>query len=451
MRLGGQWLKLWKLTMSKLPRVVFVGRPNVGKSTLFNRLADNIKSIVYDYEGVTRDFVTDTVCWQDTCMELVDSGGISMKTFNDPLQERVRQVGLSLIESADLVLFVCDAQVGITTDDQAVAKFLRKLSVPVLLVLNKADTAAAEQEQYTFSQLGFDTILPVSALHGTGIAELLQAMVDNARIRVERVQEEPAYRVALLGKPNVGKSSLMNELLKKERTLVSDIPGTTREAVSENVNFFKETLQLTDTPGIRRRRSIDEPLEELMVKTAFRAVKHSDIILLMIDGTEGDISNQELKLAFYAFEQQHKALIVLINKEDIVEDVNRIDLEHEMEYYQHFLKKIPRLNISCKTGHNINKILPLIKQVWERYNQTFDGQQLSVTLKEALVRRPLYHKTERLRLYSVKQVGSAPITIVLTVNQPDWFGESQLKYFENVMRQNYDLVGVPIRFVVKKR
>lgn len=437
--------------MSKLPRVILVGRPNVGKSTLFNRLADNIKSLTYDYAGVTRDFLTDTVCWQDTCMELVDSGGISIRPFEDPLQERVRQVSLALVESADLIVFVCDAQVGVTVDDLALSQFLRKLSIPLLLVLNKSDTQALDEEQYTFMKLGFGNIFSISALHGKGIADLLQAMVDNAKIRVQRVAQEPVYRVVLLGKPNVGKSSLMNLLLKSERSIVSDIPGTTREAISENVNFFKETLQLTDTPGIRRKRSIDEPLEELMVKSAFRAVKHADIILLMVDGTEGDLSNQELKLAFYAFQDQHKALILLINKEDIVEDVNRIDLESEIEYYHHFLKKIPRLNISCKTGQNINRIFPLIKEVWQRHSQTFDDVELSLLLKSALEKKPLYHNGVLLKLHSVKQVKSDPITIVLKVNKPDWFGESQLGFLENVLRQHYDLVGVPIQFVVRTK
>ncbi len=437
--------------MSKLPRVILVGRPNVGKSTLFNRLADNIKSLTYDYAGVTRDFVTDTVCWQNTCMELVDSGGISTRAFEDPLQERVRQVSLALVESADLIIFVCDAQSGVTTDDLALAQLLRKLSIPILLVLNKSDTQALDEEQYTFMKLGFGDIFSISALHGKGIADLLQAMVDNAKIRVGRVEEEPAYRVVLLGKPNVGKSSLMNLLLKSERSIVSDIPGTTREAISENVNFFKETLQLTDTPGIRRKRSIDEPLEELMVKSAFRAVKNTDIVLLMIDGTEGVISNQELKLAFYAFEDQHKALILLINKEDIVEDLNRIDLESEIEYYHHFLKKIPRLHISCKTGQNITRVLPLIKEVWNRHNQTFNDVELSLLLKSALEKKPLYHNTVPLKLHSVKQVKTAHITIVLKVNKPDWFGESQLAFFENVLRQHYDLIGAPIQFVVRTK
>ncbi|HEX2978157.1 MAG TPA: ribosome biogenesis GTPase Der [Candidatus Babeliales bacterium] len=436
--------------MSSLPQVVIVGRTNVGKSTLFNRLSTDVKSMTLDYEGVTRDFVRDTVCWKDTCFELIDSGGISIHKVHDPLGERVRQLGFDLIEKADLLLFVVDGKAGLTEDDRQLIQVVRRKGNKVLLAINKMDSNQAQEMLYEFVQLGFDEQFPISAQHGTGIAELLDAILAALPKHAKIKEEEPRYSVVLLGKPNVGKSSLMNLLLEQERSIVFDQPGTTREAITEPIKFYQETIAMTDTPGIRKKRSIDESLEEMMVKSSFRAVKNASIILLLIDSPQGHMSDQELKLAFYCF-QEGKAIILLFNKDDLMTDFNRKDLAFDLERYDYFIKKIPSLTISCKTGKNIGKILPLVKKVWERNTQKLNDLELTQVFKAALERTPLYYQSKLLMLYRAEQVRNAPITVLLYVNEPKWFGQSQVSFFENVMREHFDLVGVPVLFILRKR
>lgn len=436
--------------MLKLPKVIIVGRTNVGKSTLFNRLSEGVKSLVMNYEGVTRDFIKDTVCWQDICFSLIDSGGISLKKSQDPIAEKVRQLGLNLLKDADVIFFVTDGTAGLTNEDRDIATMLHKLNKKVIVAVNKIDTQRAQENLYEFNQLGIADIVSMSAQHGTGISDLLDALIAALpKMAQIKEKEEPTLSVVFIGKPNVGKSSLMNILLEQERVLVSEQAGTTREAITEPIKFYQETFSLTDTPGIRRKRKVDEPLEKLMVKTAFSAIGNADIVLLLIDGSEGRLSDQELKLAFYTFEQG-KALIILINKEDLIDEYNRKTIEEEFDYYRHLFKKIPHLFISCKSNKNIGKILPLINKVWERYNQTLSDEQLSTIFQDALHRTPLYKSGNLLRVKKVRQIGKAPITLLLKVNLPKWFGPSQLAFFENVMRSHLDLVGVPIIFVIKK-
>lgn len=436
--------------MSKLPKVVIVGRANVGKSTLFNRLSVNVKSLTLDFSGVTRDFLSDVIVWQGVSFELIDSGGISLKKLDDSLSEKVRQVVLSLIEKADLVLFVCDGKVGLLPEDREINRFLQKQKKDAIVVINKIDSYEAQERRYEFEKLGHEIVVEVSAQHGTGSGDLLDAIVQNvAKKEGMHEEDEPAFSVALLGKPNVGKSSLMNYLLEEERSIVAQEAGTTREAISERLRFYKETIKLTDTPGIRRKRGVTDLLETLMVKSSFRAVDNANIILLMIEGTEGQLSDQELKLAFYAFEHE-KSLILLINKDDLVTDQQRSDFQFDCEKYKHFLKKIPTLLISCKTGKNVGKILPLVQKVWQRANQSFAPEQLTELFKQALEKTPLYVSSHRLNVRKVKQIRKAPLTFLMLVNEPKWFETSQLAFFENVMRAHYDLVGVPIKLIPRK-
>ncbi|MGE0206860.1 MAG: ribosome biogenesis GTPase Der [Candidatus Babeliales bacterium] len=435
--------------MHKLPQVIIVGRTNVGKSTFFNRLSENVKSLALNYEGVTRDFVKDVICWQDRCFTLLDSGGISLRKSQDPLAEQVRLLGLNLLDQGDVLLFVVDGSAGLTVEDRELAKVLHKTGKPVIIAVNKIDNQQAQANTYDFFQLGFSDVLGISAQHGTGIAEVLDALLAVLPEKSQSKQEEPTLRVTFIGKPNVGKSSLMNIMLEQERVLVSEIPGTTREAITEPIKFYQETFTLTDTPGIRRKRKVEEPLEKLMVKTSFTAIDNADIVLLLVDGSEGQLSDQELKLAFYAFEQG-KALILLINKTDLVDEEIREKFEEQFEFYRQLFKKIPHLFISCKSGKNVGKILPLIKQVWERYNQKISDHTLTMLFKDALHRTPLYHSGELLHVRSVKQISAAPLTLLVKVNHPTWFGPSQLAFFENVMRDQFDLLGVPVVFVLRK-
>ncbi len=431
--------------------VVIVGRMNVGKSTFFNRISQRAKSITLDYEGVTRDFIKEEIAWKNAHFDLVDSGGIHLRKSSDPLFEAVRVKVLELVERADLIIFMVDATVGMLPEDREIARYLHKLEKPVVVAINKCDARVAQETLHEFDRLGFEVNIQVSAEHSKGIADLMEAVVELLPEHSSyKEAEKPRYRVMLLGKPNVGKSSLMNAIVKEERSIVSEIPGTTREPVSEQVQFYKEVIQVTDTPGIRRKRAVSAELETLMVKSAMQELKGSHIIVLLIDGESHTLVDQELKLAFYAFAEHYKALILLVNKSDLMTETSKHDLEHSFEAYTYFLKKIPMLSISCKTGKNVGKVLPLIAEVWERYSQKFDDLELARLFMRALKAKPLYHKTMPLMLFKVHQIRTAPVTIQLRVNEPEWFGESQLGFFENLLRSEYDMKGVPVKFVVLK-
>lgn len=435
----------------KLPQVVIVGRTNVGKSTLFNRLSENVKAIALDLEGVTRDFLRDTISWQGRSFELVDTGGISLRKSQDPILNQSRAVALSMIEAADIILFVVDGKAGLVNEDREIAQLLHKHGKTVLLIVNKVDVKEAIENVYEFEGLGFSDSCFISASHGKNIADLLELIIAHLPEPMLVEVEEPAYKVMLLGKPNVGKSSLMNLLLQKERSIVSPEAGTTREALAERVKFYQEDIQLSDTPGVRRMRSVTEPLESMMVQSTMQALKDSDIVLLLVDASAESVVDQELKLAFYAFDSQYKALMILFNKADLIDEATKARFDHALSEYDFLLKKVVTLTISCKTGKNVGKILPEVNELWSRHSRQFNQNELTQLFKEASVKRPLYHNRNLLLFFSAHQVSTAPITIVMHVNQPTWFGESQLAYYEKVLRQKYDLRGAPIKFIVRSR
>ncbi len=438
------------MSIQKAGTVVIVGRMNVGKSTLFNRLAENVKSITLDYAGVTRDFIKDVVGWKDYRFDLIDSGGINLRKTQDPLLKKVQESVIRLLDKADVILFVVDGAVGLVPEDRELSRYLHKTGKPVVVAINKTDTKHAKEHNYEFEQLGHSVIVPISASHGLGINDLLDQIVEKLPKKSSESEKESAYKVVFLGKPNVGKSSLLNSLLQEERSIVSNMPGTTREAVSESIQFYKESIQLTDTPGIRRKRAIDENLETLMVKSAMYALKNSDIVVLLIDGSQSVLVDQELKLAFYAFTEQYKGLILLVNKSDLMTDTHKEDLERHFKQYQHLIKRIPVLYISVKNNKNVGRVLPLVQKVWNRYSQKFENAALTKLFLTNLQEKPLFHKKERLVIYNVKQTETAPITLTMKVNKPDWFGDSQLSFFEKLLRSEYDLEGAPIKFVVTK-
>ncbi len=435
--------------MTKLPRVVLVGRTNVGKSTLFNRLSEKVKSITLDQAGVTRDFLQDMVCWQNACFNLIDTGGLQIKKTQDPIYKRMSSSVFDLIKDGDVMVFVVDGSVGLMPEELELAKLIRKLNKPVIVAVNKGDVKKTQEYQHDFDRLGFGSSMIISAQHGHGVGDLLDLIVEQLPVKIPTVDTQEALKVAIVGKPNVGKSSLLNALLKEERTIVSPMPGTTREPITENVNFYKESIDITDTPGVRRKRGVTEQLEQLMVKRAFDALKRADIVLLVVDASAGRLSDQELKLAFYAFEQ-HKALIILFNKYDLVDEHTQRELDFNLSPYDYFLDKVQTMRISCKTGKNIGKLLSIIKKVADRYSTRFSDDELKLLFKDALHRRQLFHQGNRLIFRNAKQVKTAPITIVLYVNEPAWFGPSQLGYFDNVLRKAYDLEGVPVKFIPRK-
>jgi GTP-binding protein len=441
-------------THIKYPKVLIVGRMNVGKSTLFNRLTEQKRSIVFEYEGVTRDYVQEVVSYDDKSFLLVDTGGLSFQKQKDEIGHRVQEKVLSLLSEADLLLFIVDGKNGMTEEDGHIARILRRTSKPVLLIVNKADnTRAMEENLPEFYSLGFDELIPVSSIHATGITKLFEAIAKHIQVPVVEQKQRPHYKVAILGRPNVGKSSLMNLLIQHERSIVSSVAGTTREAISELAFHCNDLIQLTDTAGVRRSRKIDDDLEELMVKSTMQAVRDADIVLIMIDSSEGKIADQELKLLFYAYEQQ-KMLIALFNKTDLLEqdDYKRTTLDQSIDEYQFIFKKIPTLWISCATKKNVAKIFDEIQRVWQRAHQPINNLEVDEIVKKELLNKPLYHTELELKVFRVKAIEGASIpTFTLLVNHPLWFGPTEKGCIENILRKHYDFTGCPIHLITTKK
>ena len=436
-------------TTNNYPKVMLVGRTNVGKSTLFNRLADNEKSIVFDRIGVTRDYVQDVISWNNKTFNLIDTGGLPLKKEQDPILRELQESILILLNTADLLLFVVDAKSGLTQEDLLMAKVLRKTKKPVFLLINKADNKnALNENKYDFAKLGFKTIIDVSAIHGIGINDLLGMVADTIECK-KAIPATPRYTIAILGKPNVGKSSLMNLLLKEERSIVSEVAGTTREAISERVFFHKDLVQFTDTAGIRRQKKVDDLLEVSMVKSSLQTIRTADIILLVTDTSAGNLSDQELKLLFYAYDQ-HKSIILVHNKTDILDEYHKSELQRDCKKYQFFLKKIPQIWISCKTQKNVGIVLREIKKVWARRNQKFDALEIHELITNALTAKPLYVQSQILLVKKVTVLNRSYPAFELAVNIPGSFGPTQLGFIENFLRKKYDFIGCPILLLTRK-
>ena len=434
--------------MAKQSKVVIVGRTNVGKSTLFNRIIGKRSSMTLDRPGVTRDFVEAEVNIEDREVLLIDTGGLENIGPGDQIYKEVFLRTMKLLEEADLVLFVCDGAVGVTPGDLEMAQILRRVDTKVLVVTNKADVSASSDNQYEFDALGFEGVFPISAVHGRNIDELLEKAAEFIPVESKAEEKEQRCRVAVLGKPNVGKSSLLNAILGKDRFIVADEPGTTREAVTENISFYSSNIELTDTAGVRRGRSISDELEKMMVSSSFSAVRTSDVVLLVVDASAGVMSHQELKLASYAIEQG-KALVILFNKSDLLDDNLKSSMEDDLKSHIWLDKKVTVLFTSCKTGSNVGKVLKVVNQLFEKYTKRYSNDELTQILSLATVKKPIHKSGVRLFVRFAEQVSVAPTTIVVTVNYKDYFGDSQCAFLENILRKKFDFSGVPIKLIIK--
>ena len=436
---------------NEYPRVLIVGRTNVGKSTLFNRLAGKKKSIVFESDGVTRDYIQETITWADKTFNLVDTGGLCFNRKSSEIEKKIQEKVFALLSEADLLVYVCDIKNGLLQDDIHIAKILRKTTRPIVLVLNKADNRnIVEEGLHDFHSLGFNNIIPASAIHGTGIADLLNFMASNISTPTQVEAVDDAQKIIILGKPNVGKSSLMNLLTHQERSIVSPIAGTTREAISENINFCNVSIEIIDTAGVRRKSRVSDDLETLMVKNALGSIRETNVVLLMVDASAGKICDQELKLLFYALENK-KPVIILYNKVDLLDEYTSARLEHNMEEYDFILKKTMQVSISCLTKKNVCKVLGQVQKVLSRCTQIFKSAEVDETIKEELLKKQLFHKRQRLKIFRVRNMKYTDIpTFVLHVNRPEWFGPSQLGFIENLLRKHYDLAGCPVQLYVQK-
>lgn len=438
--------------MSKQAKIMIVGRTNVGKSTLFNRIADNIKAITLDEEGVTRDCVSDTVDWNGINFELIDTGGISVVESKDEILRQVQRKVLSLMDEALGMIFVCDYQVGVTDEDKQIARVLLKKGKPVFLAINKADTLDADMYIYEFNKLGIKKMFPVSAHHARGVGDLLDAVTDliKEHKKDQPEEEKPSFRATIIGKPNAGKSSLMNLLVKQDFSIVSSVEGTTREAVRSTVGFNKDAFELIDTAGMRRQSGVESNIEKLMVKNSLSAVRNAHLVVLMINVEEPYLTSQDLKLSEYVF-KEGASLVILFNKVDLLNAETREELDRSLDEYKFILKKIETMNISCKDSKNIGRVLPLVYKVWQRSLLRMSEDYLTGLFLDELNKRPIYKNGIRMTLFKARQVGASPIRIELIVKHKNLCTESHLAFFENILRKAKDLKSVPIFFYVSQK
>ena len=438
--------------MSKHAKIMLVGRTNVGKSTLFNRIGDNIKSITLNEEGVTRDCITDTVEWNGVEFELIDTGGISVVESKKEIERQVQRKVLSMMDEALALVLVCDLQVGVTDEDKQIARVILKKGKKVFLAVNKADMLEMNVGMYEFERLGIKDMFPVSAHHSRGVGDLLDAVVETIKESKQdkATVEAPSFRATIIGKPNAGKSSLMNLLLKQDFSIVSSQEGTTREALRKTVGFNKDAFELIDTAGVRRQSGVDSNIEGLMVKNSLAAVRNSHLVVLMINVEEPYLTSQDLKLADYVF-REGASLVILFNKVDLLTEETKARLDHSLEEYEYLLKRIETMNISCKDNKNIGRVLSLVYKVWQRSLQRMSDEWLTGFFLDELNKKPIYKNGIRMTLFSARQVCASPIRIEMVVKHKNLCTEHHLSFFENLLRKKKNFKSVPIFFYVNQK
>lgn len=439
------------MTMGK-PIVAVVGRPNVGKSTLFNKLIGKRLSIVEDTPGVTRDRIYAECEWRNRSFMLVDTGGIEPKTDDVILSQMKRQAELA-IERADVIILVVDIRSGVTATDADVASMLQKSGKPIVLCVNKCDNVGApEADFYEFYNLGLGDPIAVSAAHGHGTGDLLDAVFEFFEESDEEDYADEYIKVAIIGKPNVGKSSLINRLAGEERMIVSNIAGTTRDAVDTVVENQYGKYVFIDTAGIRRKSKVTGNIERYSVLRSYMAVDRADVCLILIDAVEG-FTEQDSKVAGYAHEQG-KGCIVAVNKWDAIEkdDHTMNEYRKKLENDFSFMSYVPFIFISAKTGQRTDKLFELIKFVNDQNSMRISTGMLNDLLANCTARvQPPSDKGKRLKIYYITQPSTKPPTFVAFVNKSELFHFSYQRYIENQIRETFGLEGTPIRFIVRQR
>jgi GTP-binding protein len=449
------------------PIVALVGRPNVGKSTLFNRIVGRRQAIVEDIPGTTRDRLYTDTEWNDVTFTLVDTGGLeiveSQKKRQPPEQpqplatasvgfiQEIRQQAELAIAEADMVVVLVDVLDGPTPADEDVADVLRRSNKPVLVAANKADNEARSQAAFEFYALGLGEVFPISALHGIGIGDLLDAIVQALPV-VEDEAEPEALKVALVGRPNVGKSSLLNKLLGEERAIVSPIPGTTRDATDTYLTWEGEPVLLIDTAGIRRRGRVEQGIEKYSVLRAIKSISRADIVVLLLDAQDL-VTAQDAHVAGYILEEM-RSVIVLVNKWDLIpKDTYTMDaFTKQIRAELKFLDYVPVLFISALTGQRVHKVLPLAFQVHQERNVRIPTGELNRLVEDAAVRHAPPHKAgKRLRFYYATQASVDPPTFVFFVNDTRLVHFSYQRYLENQIRRRYNYLGTPLKLVFRSR
>jgi GTP-binding protein len=433
--------------------VALVGRPNVGKSTLFNRITKTRKAIVDQTPGVTRDRHYERVTWNDRHFILIDTGGIETDSDNS-MESTIRGQSLQAIDEADIILFLLDAREGLIPADYEVADLLRKTAKPTYFVVNKIDGPELETTLLPqFYELGVDTLWPVAAEHGYGVRDLLDKVAESLGEPEQVPQTDPdTISIAFFGRPNVGKSSLINRLAGTERMVVSDIPGTTRDSVDTVISRKSKSYTLIDTAGIRRRGKVREKLEKFSIIRALAALERCDLALLLIDAGEG-ITEQDTKVIGYT-QDSGRACILVVNKWDLVKG-DRKSQKHiltEIEMATPFVGFAPVLTVSALTGAGVKRLLPTVEAVYSQYQQKFPTNRLNLLLQKAVAAHPPpIYQGRRLKLYYTTQIGTKPPTFAIIANYPKGVHFSYHRFLTNQFRKGLGLDKSPVRIVIKER
>ncbi len=436
--------------MSK-PVVALVGRPNVGKSTLFNRLAGMRKAIVEDIPGITRDRIYEQSEWEGREFIIIDTGGL-ITGDQDLLSGEVRRQVEVAIDEADVIIMVVDAREGLVQEDEEIAAILRKSGKPIVLAANKVEDFRNQAQFYEFFSLGLSEPIPISAVHGLNTNDLLDEVVANFPDPEETPEEGLKTRVAVVGRPNVGKSSLVNAILGEERVIVSDIPGTTRDAIDTPFEYGGNQYILVDTAGIRRKTRISVSTERYSVIRAFKAAERADVVLIVIDATEG-VTEQDQRIAGFVHEQG-RASVIVVNKWDLVTKDGKSMTAYDKDIREElkFMAYAPILYVSALTGKRVPKILELVDFVADQHYRKVQTSELNRLINEALLLNPPPGAgKKKLKVYYATQVKTGPPTFVLFVNDVELMHFSYLRYLENNFRQAFGFEGSPIRFVLRRR
>ena len=434
------------------PIVAIVGRPNVGKSTLFNRLTRTKMAIVEDYPGVTRDRLYQDAEWNNRKFTLIDTGGIEVRS-EDTILAQVRTQAQVAMEEADVIIFMCDIKAGVTNEDMEIANMLRRTKKDVILAVNKVEDFNHLEDLYEFYSLGLDEPYPISASHGMNTGDLLDRLMELIDKYDEEDYEPDVIKIAVVGRPNVGKSSLTNAILGQERAIVSNIPGTTRDAIDTPFERNGQQYVIIDTAGMRRKSKVAETTtERYSVIRSLRAVDRSDVVLMVINAEEGLIE-QDKKIVGYAHEQG-KAIILVVNNWDLIEkdDKTASTMEKEIRSELLFLQYAPMIFVSAMTKQRVHKLIDMINFGVEQNNLRISTSVLNEVIRDAVqLNPPPSDKGKRLKIYYATQSGVCPPTFVLFVNEPEIMHFSYERFLENKIRENFGFEGTPIRIVVRKR
>ena len=437
-----------------LPLVAVVGRPNVGKSTFVNRIIGADDAIVHEMRGVTRDRSYHEASWNGVAFTVVDTGGIEMGS-DDDFQASITSQALTATNEADVIVLIVDSRTGVNADDEEVARVLRKSKKPVLLAVNKLDTPNRYDDIYEFYQLGLGDPWPISSIHGLGTGDLLDEVVNQLRETgaLDRAAEveDSGVNVAIIGRPNAGKSSLTNKMTSGERSIVSDVAGTTRDAIDTPVEHDGKRYTIVDTAGLRRKSQIDEDVEYYGFVRAMRAIDRADVAVLVIDGTLG-LTDQDQRVARFAHDRGC-ALVIALNKWDIVDGPEaKADIRERVEDRMMYVGYAPVVAISALTGKNVHRIWDAIDKAYGNYSKTIPTNQLNTWLADI---RETGHSITKgkaiLRMKYVTQTGTCPPVFTFFANRPDIVDDNYERYLENNMRKHFDLEGTPVRFKFKKK